>query len=509
MKHYIAQREAALNTIIKQAGELAWALFRSRAAGEYELKGTQDYLTEADGQVERFIIEALREHFPHDAVLGEESGKRGADEQAMWVIDPIDGTANFARGIEHFCVSIAFVHAGVTELGAIYNPVSDELYRARRGGLAYKNDVLMTVSRTSSWAAATFELGWSNRVPRSRYLSTLSAMLDCGANVRRGASGALALAWVAEGRIDGYIELHMNAWDCLAGLLMVREAQGKTGDYPQTMSDIFSGGAILATSAEFASRLASLTHIPLAGVASTTTKPPATFHYPRPPISLIYPQLPGWQADLYIGGAAGATDLTLLAEHGIKTVVNCAVNLDIDWVIEPGKDMEAHRVMHGAGALRYYKLGLIDGPGNTPEQVYAGYQLLRAALLQRLPNKPSYRHHDHGNVLVHCRGGRSRSVIVVAVFLHLEYPVQFPSLQAAIGHIREKRQLHPQEWHETPKPELIALGEYAIAMHHAISNQEDAQLASRLGWDSTMSKTFVDGAHRQGADVDTSLKVCK
>ncbi|MGO1296151.1 MAG: inositol monophosphatase family protein [Vibrio sp.] len=326
----------------------------------------------------------------------------------------------------------------------------------------------MAVSQTLSLEAATFELGWSPRVPQSRYLSTLSAMLDCGANVRRGASGALALAWVAEGRIDGYIELHMNAWDCLAGLLMVREAKGMTGEYPQAMSDIFSGGSILAATPVFASQLASITHIPLLGSPRKVAKKHATPHFARPLLSLIYHQLPGWNTDIYIGGATGATDLALLAEHGIKTVVNCAVNLDIDWVTEPGKDMTGQRVMHGAGAVRYYKLGLIDGPGNSTEQVYAGYQILRAALLQRLPNKPSYRHHDHGNVLVHCRGGRSRSVIIVAVFLHLECPLQFPSLQAAICHIRDKRQLHPQEWHETPKPELIALGEHAIAMHQAV-----------------------------------------
>lgn len=468
MNHYLDQREVVLNTVIKQAGELALAHFHSRSAGQFQLKGNQDYLTEADGEVERFICEAIAAQFPHDIILGEESGHTSGDDHAIWVIDPIDGTANFARGIEHFCVSIAFVRDGVTELGAIYNPASHELYRARRKAYAYKNDQRMSVSTTERVEAATFELGWSNRVPQTRYMSTMSAMLELGANVRRGGSGALALAWVAEGRIDGYVELHMNAWDCLAGLLMVREAQGQTGAYPHSVADIFTGGSVLAGSIRFAPMLSTLSHIPLIEGTPSTAVNNDTVKYPRPEISLICQKLPRWNTDIYIGGATGATNVSLLAEHGIKTVLNCAVNLDIDWVVAPSNNMHSQLVMHGAGAVRYYKLGLIDGPGNTPEQVYVGYQMLRAALLQQLPNKPSYRHHEHGHVLVHCRGGRSRSVIVVAVFLHLECPEQFPTLQVAIDHIRDKRQLHPDEWYETPKPDLIVLGERAIAMHHAV-----------------------------------------
>jgi myo-inositol-1(or 4)-monophosphatase len=91
--------------------------------------------------------------------------------------------------------------------------------------------------------------------------------------------------------------------------------------------------------------------------------------------------------------------------------------------------------------------------------------MLRAAMLQQMPDKPSYRNQQRGNVLVHCRGGRSRSVIVVALFLHLEYPQIYPKLEDAIAKVRTKRKLHPNEWFEAPKPELIALAEHAITMH--------------------------------------------
>ncbi|WP_447928999.1 dual specificity protein phosphatase family protein [Vreelandella sp. EE27] len=177
-------------------------------------------------------------------------------------------------------------------------------------------------------------------------------------------------------------------------------------------------------------------------------------HYPRPPLSLIESELPGRNVALYIGDSDAASQPALLHERGITTVINCAVNLDIN-LVEPGPAPAPGGLTHGTGAFRYYKIGMIDGPGNPHEQILAGYFIVRAALDQVMPDKPSYPLREKGNVLVHCRGGRSRSVTLVALFLHLELPSRYPTLESAVAHVRQKRELHPDEWFETPKPELL------------------------------------------------------
>lgn len=253
-------RETALKEILQQAGELALQHFHSRKPGSYILKGAQDFVTESDTIVEQYIRNKLQIAFPEDGILGEETGSE-CDRHQLWVIDPIDGTANFARGISHFCVVIAFVEDGVTLLGGIYNPVTQEMYLARKGAYAKKNGIPLNVASTFELQAASFEIGWSNRVPQQRYVDAYSALLTSGANIRRGASGALALAWVAEGRTDGYAELHMNSWDCLAGLLLVDEAGGAIGQYPKTHADITQGGSVLAATPKVAQALSQATNI--------------------------------------------------------------------------------------------------------------------------------------------------------------------------------------------------------------------------------------------------------
>lgn len=258
----LEKREIALHTITLSAGKLALERYQARQPGDFTLKGQQDFLTEADALVENYIRQAIFTLFPDDGLLGEETGG-SATSPSLWVVDPIDGTANFARGIDHFCVTIAFVQNGETELGAIYNPVSDEMYLARKGQYVTKNDHPISVSSITNTHSASVELGWSTRVPQETYLTIMSSLLKSGTNIRRGASGALALAWVAEGRSDGYAECHMNAWDCLAGLLMVREAGGRTGIFPQTHADIINGGPVIAVAPGVAEIFAKDTMIPL------------------------------------------------------------------------------------------------------------------------------------------------------------------------------------------------------------------------------------------------------
>lgn len=178
--------------------------------------------------------------------------------------------------------------------------------------------------------------------------------------------------------------------------------------------------------------------------------------YERPALSLIERSIAGYGVDVYVGGMDGAGDLELLKEKNITTVVNCAVNLDFNYATEPFGEGEAADAIYGVGAVRYYKLGLIDGHGNPETMMLAGYYLLRGAFSQQLPDKSTYRRREKGNVLVNCRGGRSRSVTLVALFLHVEMPEKFPTLDDALNHVRTKRELRPDEWHEAPKPMLIA-----------------------------------------------------
>ena len=180
--------------------------------------------------------------------------------------------------------------------------------------------------------------------------------------------------------------------------------------------------------------------------------------YPLPLLSLIAQGLDPYGADLFIGGTAAASDVHLLRRHGISTVVNCTVNLDVNYVAGPDEgdangDPNALS-RSGTAPFRVFKLGLVDGE-NPRGMMLGGYYILHGALHQTLPEKQSYPIREQGNVLVHCRGGRSRSVALVALYLHLQDPIRFPELEDAIAVVREKRKLHPDEWFKAPKQALI------------------------------------------------------
>lgn len=256
----IDRREAFLHALVREAAELARAGFARQTGQAVSMKGPQDYLTETDGQVEDHLRARISEAFPEDGFLGEEGG--GEPGAQAWVVDPIDGTANFARAIPHFCVAIAFIARGEVQLGAIVNPVLDEVHFARLGRGAHRNGTPIRVAATTDITATSFEMGWSNRRPLARYIGALNALFEAGSNVRRGACGALGLAYVADGRSDGYAELHMNSWDCLAGLLLVREAGGVTGPF-LSLGGLTAGAAVLAAAPGVAATLSEATGIPL------------------------------------------------------------------------------------------------------------------------------------------------------------------------------------------------------------------------------------------------------
>jgi len=251
----------ALEAIVRDAGALMRSAFDAPERPAYSLKGQQDYLTETDGAVEQFVRDQIARHFPGDGVLGEEAG--GAlDAARLWIVDPIDGTANFARQIPHFCISLGLMVDRQIVAGAIYEPMHDELYIAQLGRGAWLNGKRMRVSTVGELTAATVEVGWSTRIPVATYLDMAGKAAHAGCSVRRAGSGSLGLAYVAAGRTDGYAEPHINAWDVAAGLLLVTEAGGQVNDF-WADGGLRVGNQILATNAALATQLSVLTNIPL------------------------------------------------------------------------------------------------------------------------------------------------------------------------------------------------------------------------------------------------------
>lgn len=209
----------------------------------------------------------------------------------------------------------------------------------------------------------------------------------------------------------------------------------------------------------------------------TIAQSPRSLHYDRPDISLIEEKLEPYGVSIYVGGREGASNPELLAAHGITTVVNCAVNFDINLVREPDPNAAPPSLPWGHGAVRYYKIGLVDGPGNAETMMLAGYYLLQGALTQVLPEKASYPSRASGNVLVNCRGGRSRSVALVALLLHHSVPQTYPDYDAALAHVRKARELRPDEWGSAPKPVLVDAARWASSWIDRIGHSAPAGVA--------------------------------
>lgn len=209
-----------------EAGRLA--MHMRHALGPAAAKSAIDFCTEADLAVERLIRGQVTARFG-DMMIGEEDGGEATD--SVWVVDPIDGTTNYIHNTGRWCVSIAYVLDDRIEFGVIYAPSDDRLFTARRGNGAFVNGRRLQVSHLAHGTAPVVEVGWSERRPLSAYCDVLQGLGAAGFEFRRHGSGALGLADVAAGLNDGYVELHINAWDALAGILLVREAGGCTNDF--------------------------------------------------------------------------------------------------------------------------------------------------------------------------------------------------------------------------------------------------------------------------------------
>jgi myo-inositol-1(or 4)-monophosphatase len=209
---------------------MAMAMRPAPGSGRGSLKGWQDWVTEADRTVERFLSEALDAAFPADGFQGEEGGlTRGGS--LRWVIDPIDGTSNYARGATRFCISIACLEGDTPLIGVISAPTINETISARRGQGAWLNGQPVRAAETTDARQAIMEVGWSRRRPAADYLAVCDRVLAGGSSLRHGGSGALGLVDVATGRLDGYGELHIHLWDVAAALAILHEAGAKVSDF--------------------------------------------------------------------------------------------------------------------------------------------------------------------------------------------------------------------------------------------------------------------------------------
>jgi myo-inositol-1(or 4)-monophosphatase len=208
-------------------------------------KGRIDLVTAADLAAERMFRELIAERFPDHAVIGEEAevlpGAR--DARVQWIIDPVDGTTNFAHGLALFCVSIALQIDGVLQVGVVYDPIGEEIFAAERGQGCRLNGVPVRVSGTPDLVNAMLCTGFPYSVgeDRARQVETFAAFLGEAQAVRRLGSAALDLAYVAAGRFDGFWEQRLHAWDIAAGVLLVEEAGGQVTGLDGGPIDIFAG----------------------------------------------------------------------------------------------------------------------------------------------------------------------------------------------------------------------------------------------------------------------------
>ena len=205
-------------------------------AGTFKISskaGVNNLVTEADHASEKAILDVIRKNYPDHFILSEEVGEIKQDSEYKWIIDPIDGTVNFAHGIPICCVSIAVERNGEMVLGAVYAPFMNELYVAERGKGATLNDKKITVSNESSVLKACLVTGFPYTyldMPNGP-LEVFERFIRKGIPVRRLGSAAIDLCWVACGRFDGFYEHKLEAWDSAAGFLIVEEAGGKVTDY--------------------------------------------------------------------------------------------------------------------------------------------------------------------------------------------------------------------------------------------------------------------------------------
>ena len=233
----------------RNAGKIIAKAYEDLEKVETYSKGANDYVTNVDQAAEKAIIETIQKSYPEHGIVAEESGvTQGTNSEYQWVIDPLDGTNNFVKGIPHFAVSIALRIKGKTEHGVIYDPLRNELFTASRGNGAQLNGYRLRTSKLRDLNGAMIATGlpFKQKHLTENYLGMLNAVFtECG-DIRRAGSAALDLAYVAAGRHDGYFELGLKPWDLAAGELIAREAGALVTDIAGGYNFYKSGNIVVA-----------------------------------------------------------------------------------------------------------------------------------------------------------------------------------------------------------------------------------------------------------------------
>ncbi len=225
-----------LQSVLVRAARESGKLMKEFSSREFTIsnkEGVNNLVTEVDHASEKLIIGIIRESFPDHYILTEESGDLPKDSNVKWIIDPIDGTVNYANGIPLCCVSIGVEKDGEMILGAVYNPFMEEFFFAEKGKGATLNHKPISVSKKSNVGESLLVTGFPYTYidEENGPLEVFGRFIKAGVPVRRLGSAAIDLCWVACGRFDGFFEHHLNAWDSAAGYLIVEEAGGKVTDF--------------------------------------------------------------------------------------------------------------------------------------------------------------------------------------------------------------------------------------------------------------------------------------
>lgn len=209
-------------------------------------KGKNDFVSEVDRIAEQEIIQVIKHAFPDHGILAEESGEQKGND-FTWIIDPLDGTANFLHGYPQYAVSIALRNKNKIELGVVYDPLRDELFTATKGGGASLNNRRIRVSKQNDLSAALIGTGFPFKYPQhlDAYLGMFKSLTPTTAGIRRAGSAALDLAYLATGRLDGFWEIGLKEWDMAAGILLVQEAGGVVTDFSFNDHYMRSGNIII------------------------------------------------------------------------------------------------------------------------------------------------------------------------------------------------------------------------------------------------------------------------
>jgi len=233
-------------SLARDAGNILREKFDSQHVIHY--KGEINLVTEADKMSEDLIIASINKNFPEHGILSEESPAQNSQAKQRWIIDPLDGTTNYAHGYPVFCVSIALENEGVIVLGVIYDPLRDDMFVAERGQGASLNGKKLKVSKTATLSRSLLATGfpYDIRVSKDNNLNHFNLMALEAQAIRRAGAAALDIAYLAAGRFDGFWELKLMPWDMAAGCLMVEESGGVISDISGGNWDISSPNVLVS-----------------------------------------------------------------------------------------------------------------------------------------------------------------------------------------------------------------------------------------------------------------------